>query len=153
MSVGRRSRDVADCVYFYIRKIGPRKKGVRITQEPMKNFVPLVCCLSLVLYFSLTCYHDNSYGHFHLFYDNRGELLWDKRFFATINSTWRSSFHPTTIYLPLEVEKRKKKWEKRQVNREACSSDLHCHLGHLSAATVMVWLYSLISTGIEFGLG
>ena len=41
----------------------------------------------------LTCYHDNSYGHFHLFYDNRGELLWDKRF-STINSTWRSSFHP-----------------------------------------------------------
>ena len=36
--------------------------------------------------------------------------------------------------------------------RKACSSDLHCHLGHLSAATVMVvWLYSLISTGIEFG--
>ena len=57
-------------------------------------------------------------------------------------------------YLPtLRSRKRKKKWEKRQVNREACSSDLHCHLGHLSAATVMVWLYSLISTGIEFGLG
>ena len=52
----------------------------------------------------------------------------------------------------LRSRKRKKKWEKRQVNREACSSDLHCHLGHLSAATVMVWLYSLISTGIEFGL-
>ena len=111
--VGRRSRDVADCVYFYIRKIGPRKKGVRITQEPMKISFLLCAVLSLVLYFSLTCYHDNSYGHFHLFYDNRGELLWDKRFFATINSTWRSSFHPTTIYyLPLEVEKGRKSGKK-----------------------------------------
>ena len=61
---------------------------------------------------------------------------------------------PYYYLLPtLRSRKRKKKWEKRQVNREACSSDLHCHLGHLSAATVMVWLYSLISTGIEFGLG
>ena len=100
----------------------------------------------------LTCYHDNSYGHFHLFYDNRGELLWDKRF-STINSTWRSSFHPypimpasrsslhlrSTYLVEVPSTIAMKNWEKRQVNWARLA---------LSSGVFVSWVFCVVVAAV-----